>query len=167
MSGNLTFSGAGIRQASNSSMFSILGSTSSWSAPLLVFYGYENTTSPGSFILRAGDGTNYKDLIGRPDGTLLWNGNRLSTMPNYGAGVAFTLNSTTSYTAPKDGFVFIYTGRAKDQSSNIKIDGTQVGSSVAYYTNIQYFFPVAKGTVVSTTIDTISSARFYPLKGAI
>ena len=74
MSGNLTFSGTGIRQANNSSLFSILGSTSSWNAPLLAFYGYENTTSPGSFLLRAGDGTNNKDLIGKPDGTLLWDG---------------------------------------------------------------------------------------------
>ena len=89
------------------------------------------------------------------------------TMPNYSAGVAFTLNPSTPYTAPKDGFVFILTGRANDQGSSIKINGTQVASTISNWSNIPYFFPVAKGTVVSTDYDTISSAIFYPLKGAI
>lgn len=86
--------------------------------------------------------------------------------PNYSAGVGFTFNASTSYKAPKDGFIFIYTGRDNDQSSNIKINGTQVGYSIAYWTNIQYFFPVCKGDVISTGYSTFSSARFYPLKGA-
>lgn len=86
--------------------------------------------------------------------------------PNYSAGVGFTFNASTSYKAPKDGFIFIYTGRAQDQYSNILINGTQVGYSIAYWGNIQYFFPVNKGDVVSTNHSTFSSARFYPLKGA-
>ena len=88
------------------------------------------------------------------------------TVPNYSAGVAFTLNKSTSYTAPKDGFVFIYSNKANDLYSNIKVNGTQVGYSISYHSHIQYFFPVAKGTVISTDYDSILSARFYPLKGA-
>ena len=132
-------------------------------------YNLDSTSRyKGGFLFRClkTDGT-WIDFVGNNSGLLTWQDNQLATMPNYSAGVAFTLNSTTSYTAPKDGFVFIYTGRGKDQYANIKIDGTQVGSSIAYYTNIQYFFPVAKGTVISTNYATIESARFYPLKGAI
>ena len=87
--------------------------------------------------------------------------------PDYSQGTSFTLDSNTSYTALKDGFVFIYTSRGEDLQSNVKINGVQVGYSQAYYGNMQYFFPVSVGDVISTDYNSISNALFCPLKGAI
>lgn len=168
LSGVITRSNATLAKRNvDNSYLEIFGGTTYLNGAYLRLDGKDSSSNPGRFVLATGDGSKNIALVGRTDGGLFWNSNQLATMPNYSAGVAFTLNSTTSYTAPKDGFVFIHSSRAKDQTSNIKIDGTQVGTSIAYYTNIQYFFPVAKGTVVSTTNSTIESARFYPLKGAI
>lgn len=41
----------------------------------LVLNGKDRSTSTGEFKLEARDGTNVKQLIGKPDGTLSWNGN--------------------------------------------------------------------------------------------
>lgn len=150
----------------DNSYLELNGGTTYLNGAYLRLDGKDSSNHQGQFILATGNGSTNKQLLGKPDGSLLWDGNQLATMPNYSAGVAFTLNKSTPYTAPKDGFVFIYTGRANDQYSNIKIGGTQVGYSISNWSTIQYFFPVAKGTVVSTDYDTIGSARFYPLKGA-
>jgi hypothetical protein len=132
-------------------------------------YNLDSTSKyKGGFLLRCRktDGT-WIDFVGNNGGSLTWQNNQIATMPNYGAGVAFTLNKSTPYTAPKDGIVFIHTGRANDQRSNIKIAGTTVADTISNWSNIPYFFPVTKGTVVSTNYDTIGTAIFYPLKGAI
>jgi hypothetical protein len=86
-------------------------------------------------------------------------------IPDYSAGIAFTLNKSTSYTALKDGLVIVYTNRNQDLRSNVKIDETVVANHVSYWSNIPHFFPVAKGAVISTDYDTIESSVFYPFKG--
>lgn len=84
---------------------------------------------------------------------------------NFDARVNFTLNPSTSYTVPKDGFVFITTSREKDQGSNVKINGVEVCGSTAYWTNLTYNFPVCAGMILSTNNNTLIRAIFCPLKG--
>jgi hypothetical protein len=41
---------------------------------LIRVFGKDNSSNPGCFFLRAANGTQYKDFIGKPDGTLTWDG---------------------------------------------------------------------------------------------
>lgn len=41
----------------------------------IVLRGGEHTSNPGEFTLHAGNSNGYKQLVGKPDGTLTWDGN--------------------------------------------------------------------------------------------
>lgn len=45
----------------------------------LAAFGAANSGAPGQFRLHAGDSTGYKRLIGKPDGTLTWDGQAIQT----------------------------------------------------------------------------------------
>ena len=51
------------------------GATAQANGANLVLNGKNRSTSTGEFKLEARDGTNTRQLIGKPDGTLSWNGN--------------------------------------------------------------------------------------------
>jgi hypothetical protein len=67
------------------------GSTAQANGANLVLNGKNRSTSTGEFKLEARDGTNVKQLIGKPDGTLSWNGDIISN----GNG-AYDLGSTNN-----------------------------------------------------------------------
>lgn len=83
--------------------------------------------------------------------------------PDYSSLISI---ATLPYTAPSDGYIFIWTSRGQDQTSNVKVNGTQVCYSISYWSNISYTFPVAKGDIISTNNSTLDGKLFIPLKGA-
>lgn len=50
----------------------------------LLLYGKDETSYNGQFKIRVHDGTNYKELIGKPDGTLTWAGKKVATFNSSG-----------------------------------------------------------------------------------
>lgn len=48
----------------------------------IVLRGGEHASNPGEFTIHAGNGNGYKQLIGKPDGTLTWGGNDIFTSGN-------------------------------------------------------------------------------------
>ena len=55
-------------------------------------YGVNNGTAPGQFIAQAGDANGYKQLAGKPDGSLTWGGKQLV----FGVGT-YTLTSLFAF----------------------------------------------------------------------
>ena len=62
-----------VRSVDNSAI-RIIGGSDSTKGAWISLCGKDRTTQAGEFILRATDGTNTKDLDGKPDGTLTWGG---------------------------------------------------------------------------------------------
>lgn len=72
----------------------ISGGTNWDSGASLVVYGKDHATYPGMFRIKAEDGTNEYGLLGKPDGTLTWDGSQ-ALLPA-GAVFAFAANTTPS-----------------------------------------------------------------------
>ena len=81
MTGAITFDGLNniIKGADNTHQITLLGGSATGSANGAKLYlsGADHTDG-GAFILQAGNANSYKQLIGKPDGTLTWDGYQLS-----------------------------------------------------------------------------------------
>lgn len=71
-SGIVVSTPAAIKRDVNNSSLNVYGGTAFVNGALISLHGKDDTDA-GSFVVRASDGTNNKDLIGKPDGTLTWN----------------------------------------------------------------------------------------------
>ena len=82
-----------IARTSSDMATAIFGGTDTYSSGASLYvYGKDNTTYPGRFYLTAHNGTEYTELVGRPDGTLTWGGKNILTADNY-----------SNYALPKSG----------------------------------------------------------------
>ena len=63
-----------IARSNNSGELRLDGGTDWGYGGSLCCHGKDDPTDTGSFILHASDGTNFRNLIGYPNGTLTWNG---------------------------------------------------------------------------------------------
>ena len=82
MTGTITSSSLPVIQnTDNSSVTTIAGgqNTNSQSGAKLMLHGADNTNA-GSFIAQAGNGNGYKQLTGKPDGTLTWGNSNVAVM---------------------------------------------------------------------------------------
>ena len=70
-----------------------IGKNNSYSDTKLILRTSGMTQNP-AFTLSAGDGTNVKSLVGKPDGTLTWNGNDVITSAGGTINSYLTLNAT-------------------------------------------------------------------------
>ena len=81
MTGDITLSGNRIiKNSSNEHGLLLYGGSTVVNGAVLTLYGNNSLATSaydGSFLLRTGDGTSNKDLIGRTDGTLTWNGKEI------------------------------------------------------------------------------------------
>lgn len=66
-------------RTTNDNSVIVCGGSNMSSGSTLRVCGIEHSSLAGSFVLTATDGTNNKQLIGRPDGTLYWNNNNVLT----------------------------------------------------------------------------------------
>lgn len=98
--GTKTFNGnlvtSQINGSNNSSLLRIFGGTSASTGANLDLYGQDESDNCGSFIMRARNSSGYKALVGKIDGSLTWNSNKILTTVN---GV--TLNTAQTITGAK------------------------------------------------------------------
>ena len=75
----------------NNDYLGLCGGTDYSNGAYFTLYGKDSTVNAGAFRLRANDGINSKDLIGKPDGTLTWRTNNIAmqedTVPRSGGAV--------------------------------------------------------------------------------
>lgn len=71
--------GDAIAVANNTGRLSFCGGTQYGQGARALIYGTQNVNNPGEFILEATNGSAFKSLIGKPDGTLTWDGNTVIT----------------------------------------------------------------------------------------
>ena len=85
LTGALIFSGNyDIRSDTNDKQISIFGGSSGNSSTgAKCLLNGSSYTYPGWFTLQAGDANGYKQLVGKPDGTLTWDGNALTTINDF------------------------------------------------------------------------------------
>lgn len=67
-----------VKRSVNDNHLTIMGGTAYNNSASLYLTGGSASSNAGSFQLRAQNGTSYKDLLGKPDGTLTWNGTAIS-----------------------------------------------------------------------------------------
>ena len=98
LTGNIETLGIITKSVDNGAL-GLVGATSISNGASLYLYGKTHSSNVGWFTLNACDGTNNKYLIGKPDGTLLWGGNKVHV-------VTATYNDgTTWYRKYNDGWV--------------------------------------------------------------
>ena len=98
LTGNIATYGI-ITKTVDSGALGLVGGTVFSNGASLYLYGKDHSSNSGWFALNANDGTNNKYLIGKPDGSLMWNGNKVHTI------IETYNNGTTWYRKYNDGFV--------------------------------------------------------------
>lgn len=112
LNGYLQFSGQDARIISNRSDrdggVSIYGGGGYSTGSYAAFYGVNHASYAGRFVIRAvTDGSNYKELQGRPDGTLTWGGQSIALAPNVLALSGGTLSGNSAKITMGNGASFI------------------------------------------------------------
>lgn len=147
------------------------GATAQANGANLVLNGKNRSTSAGEFKLEARDGTNTRQLIGKPDGTLSWNNKNVAmqedTVPRAGGAVltgsefARTVDNDClilrgSTMADKGASFYLYgkdIGGYNAASSFIKLtDGSQIKE--------MHFFPNGTWTWNGTACQITSDQRY-------
>ena len=184
LTGTLKSSAAPALQSLNTdSQLILLGgnSTNAGGGAKLTLNGGEHTDA-GEFILQAGkpgDSTAvYSQLIGKPDGTLTWNGNKVISeanketivgwgMPDYSAGISIANN--TDYKVPTDGIVYFSGVNSTGARSTVKLNGVvfMVGFySTTSYTGFSGSVLVNKNDIINVNFSqSKGTLEFYPFKG--
>lgn len=66
-----------VRRSNDTGYLQLMGGTEFAYGASLTLMGIDHSAQPGQFMLRARDASTYKDLLGKPDGTLTWGGERV------------------------------------------------------------------------------------------
>ena len=100
MTGNITFnvSSGRILKSDDSGSNELFGGSNWNKGAGLTVYGKDSSTNGGGFNLFAHDGTNQKNLQGRPDGTLTWDGNQLGLQKNTNNYIQFSNGQSYTFT---------------------------------------------------------------------
>ena len=112
----------------------------------LAMHGKDRPYDPGAFKLYATDGTNTKELKGKPDGSLTWDGVDILKPAHYIGDSVMTISNISSQG--------LFNGA--DYASNVTRRITKVGRMVYFTCHIKW-----KSTAVGiawTTVGTIASA---------
>lgn len=68
-----------IKKNNDTAHLRLMGGTGLANGASLTLIGIGHSTQPGQFMLRARNASSYKDLLGKPDGTLTWGNNAVWT----------------------------------------------------------------------------------------
>ena len=133
------------------------------SGALLALRSVNHTSEPGAFVLFAKDATTQKVLVGKPDGTLTWDGKNI-----------LTENKVVSYVTESVQNEFygyrIYSDGWKEQYITVDVtsNGTRTYSWYKPFTKIPYVLCAPQGQPTNTTSDnnyvanvsSVSSSNF-------
>ena len=131
-------------------------------------------TSGGGFVVSTGDGSANKSLVGKPDGSLTWDGINMSAigMPS-GTYKDLTLGTSgTSYTAPADGW-FYFNKKLGTNGAYLSMRNSTIDFAINQTANAAnspaFFMPVRKGDKVIVTYSatgTTNAFKFLYAEGA-
>jgi hypothetical protein len=163
-------SGASIIKEDSSGTLCLTGGKNYNTGSVVWLVGNEATAASfpsGSFAIRAQNPAGgYADLIGTAD-ALKWKGKDITIgYPNYAAGVSAA--NVASYTAPSDGWLFVWNVVDHDSSGNemVYIDDFLVGIFTLETAHVNSFwFPIKKGSVAKVLKNEVShkvTYLFYP-----
>ena len=134
MTGNLKFSQdwCNIFSTKNTTRLQIGGGSSDSTGSVINLYGKDysyngSSSAAGQFYFTANNGTNNVSLVGKPDGTLTWNGVGLG---GTSLGNAPT-NTATNFTLPKAGTYLVITGHNSTPGTN-SIFIVRTGGNMAF-----------------------------------
>ena len=150
LSGGIVFeTGTAVSRNNNDTYISVCGGKDADNGAFLRVFGKSISSAAGVFNLSANDGTNKKALVGRPNGSLTWDGKDVSGgFPNYAAVVS--LGVISNHTAAADGWVAASFGR-REAYWRIHVNDVFVyetgGSS---WSTSGCFIPVKKGDVIKS-----------------
>ena len=124
----------------NDDYLGLCGGTDYSNGAYFTLYGKDSTVNAGAFRLRANDGINSKDLIGKPDGTLTWRTKNVAmqedVIPRSGGAVMTGIElARTVNTSRFD----IYGGRGPELGGRVAIFGASYTDST--YSGIIGLYP--------------------------
>ena len=96
MTGAIVFSSGSVRRETDDNGLSLYGGSAFGNGAVLQAFGKDHTSYPGWFSFRAEDGVNNKLFVGKPDGTLVWDGN---TIPTKNVNIQMGKTESTSVSA--------------------------------------------------------------------
>ena len=133
------------------------GGTSYSDGASLALSGKLQSGNPGSFVLRANDGTQTKDFRGKPDGTLTWDGVGIGGTLLGGA----TVNVPTTLTLPKAGTYLVITGHNSTAGSNSIWIVRTGGNSAFLMAGGSNITMTCSGTTITVTSSGGSPGVYY------
>lgn len=151
----LYLKGSTIFKLVDDSFICLGGATEQANGANLVLNGKNRSTSTGEFKLEARDGTNTRQLIGKPDGTLSWNGNIIPSADNtYDLGSASNrfrciygvIKTGKIVHRVNDDFLQIYGGTDETGGAGILLNGKNKASDAGN------FRIVARSTSANATL---------------
>ena len=142
-----------VKSTTNNRSITIAGGmdTSVASGAKLILSGGERNDYTGEFILQAGTGTTYKQLVGDPNGTLTWGVDNVLTDATVGTVVTKSISSSVSLT----------TSTAKTITSISLTAGTWVVTGHISYTS------VTADKIYGAAITTTANRYGYANDGTI
>lgn len=164
LSGGIVFeTGAAVSRNNNDTYISVCGGKDADNGAFLRVFGKGISSAAGVFNLSTNDGTNKKALVGRPNGSLTWDGKDVSGgFPNYVAGVEVVVERNTYYTVPEDGWLSIYVYGDEVVPSYFINDVFVACHGTGHYNHSSIFVPVKKGDKGSCTHR--ANFTFFPNK---
>lgn len=174
-SGALLFnsSGATIARTNDTQGLSIWGGSTIANGANLALNGKDNPQQPGRFTLRARDGTNNSELVGSPDGKLIWVGDDVLVSPGYYSEDFATksvpndaITNLGSFTLTKGLYLVYLTAAFANNTTGyrqIHLASNATGSSLSRYHSFIFAPCPAPGTGKLSCLlhVTASSATYY------
>lgn len=168
MTGSINFSvPVVINQTTDTSYTTIRGGTTNSDGARLVLCS-KGDIDVGQFKLCAHDGTNSKNLVGDPDGTLTWGGQTL--FPSFSYGSKTRLAIDTTHTMASDGLIFVEVQRAGSQGGALEtfINGAIMWLSSNDYSFAYGYYFVKQGDTVRAVNKsgalTLADVYFIPVR---
>jgi hypothetical protein len=150
-----------LRNVNNSNLIISAGIAGNTTAANLNLFGKDETTYPGYFFLTASDGTNIKELIGRPDGTLIWNNNDLA-----GSVIVKKLLSANGYIKYASGLILQWGGYDPPSGTNETEYSLTVPFNVSFTTKSHQVVCSHKSDSINNPIAVITYTIVFEVSSA-
>jgi len=140
--------------------------SNSGSGANIVLRGGGHASNPGEFTLHAGNGNGYKQLVGKPDGTLTWDETDIFTVGN--SPVSFTSSATRNYCAKFANGVMVqcYDGSlTTDSNSRVKFIFSEAFKELPFSAN--YVATSNRSLNIYSTSTTQIVLRVNDMSGAV